>query len=144
MLTSLLRNTPFNIIIRVANTIALVLPPRPWLLRQRLISSQHCESFQSTQRIGNFWACPGRGGGGVGVNIILIKPSPLASEVPPFLFKQLSDALEWLVKNYLNMLSIIHILDDFCFCPTSTLLPLRNSSVLGPYLVWGLEHPDCP
>lgn len=57
--------------------------------------------------IGNYWVCPGK------VISSLTKLSPLALEVPPYLFNQLSDPLEWLVKNHLNIPSIIHIPDDF-------------------------------
>ena len=38
---------------------------------------------------------------------------PFGLRSAPFLFNQFSDALEWLVRNHLNIPSIIHILDDF-------------------------------
>ena len=41
------------------------------------------------------------------------KALPFGLRSAPYLFNQLSDALEWLVKNHLNIPSIIHILDDF-------------------------------
>ena len=41
------------------------------------------------------------------------KVLPFGLRSAPFLFNQLSDALEWLVKHHLNIHSVIHILDDF-------------------------------
>ena len=41
------------------------------------------------------------------------KALPFGLRSAPFLFNQLSDALEWLVRNHLHIPSIIHILDDF-------------------------------
>ena len=41
------------------------------------------------------------------------KALPFGLRSAPYLFNQLSDALEWLVKTHLNIPSIIHILDDF-------------------------------
>ena len=41
------------------------------------------------------------------------KALPFGLRSAPYLFNQLSDALEWLVRTHLNIPSIIHILDDF-------------------------------
>ena len=41
------------------------------------------------------------------------KALPFGLRSAPFLFNQLADALEWLVRQHLNIPSIIHILDDF-------------------------------
>ena len=41
------------------------------------------------------------------------KALPFGLRSAPYLFNQFSDALEWVVKNHLNIPSIIHILDDF-------------------------------
>ena len=41
------------------------------------------------------------------------KVLPFGLHSAPFLFNQLSDALEWLVNHHLNIHSVIHILDDF-------------------------------
>ena len=64
------------------------------------------------QWIGNFSACPGGGGGGGGGEYYFDKVLPFSLRSAPFLFNQLSDALG---KNYLNISSIIHILDDLFF-----------------------------
>ena len=41
------------------------------------------------------------------------KALPFGLRSAPFIFNQLSESLEWLVKHYLKIPSIIHILDDF-------------------------------
>lgn len=41
------------------------------------------------------------------------KALPFGLRSAPYLFNQLSDALEWLVRHHLSIPSIIHILDDF-------------------------------
>ena len=41
------------------------------------------------------------------------KTLPFGLRSAPFLFNQLSDALEWLIQNHLHIPSVIHILDDF-------------------------------
>ena len=41
------------------------------------------------------------------------KALPFGLQSAPFIFNQFSESLEWLVKHYLKIPSIIHILDDF-------------------------------
>ena len=41
------------------------------------------------------------------------KALPFGLRSAPFLFNQLSDSLEWLIKHHLGIHSVIHILDDF-------------------------------
>lgn len=74
---------------------------------------------------------------------------PFGLRSAPYLFNQLSDALEWILKNNYNLRNVIHILDDFfiaeasrrqCLSSFSTLLrvfmsiraPVVASKTLGP------------
>ena len=74
---------------------------------------------------------------------------PFGLRSAPFLFNQLSDALEWILKNNYGLKHVLHILDDFfiaepsrwqCLTSFSTLLrlfmsvhaPVVASKTLGP------------
>ena len=56
---------------------------------------------------------------------------PLGCVVPrPFLFNQLSDSLEWILKNNYGIQHVIHILDNFFIAELSKLACLTNFSTL--------------
>ena len=44
----------------------------------------------------------------------------------PFLFDEFSSALEWIIRNKLNISKVIHILDDFSICHILHLLTDLN------------------
>ena len=49
---------------------------------------------------------------------------PFKLRSAPYLFNQFSSMIEWIIKNKLGILNVIHILDDFFFvtrplCPTA-------------------------
>ena len=46
------------------------------------------------------------------------KDLPFGLRSAPFLFNQLSDYLEWLIKNHFDIHSVIHILDEFFIAQT--------------------------
>ena len=66
--------------------------------------------------------------------IILITPAPIGLRSAPFLFNQLSDALEWLVKNYLNIFPLFISLMTFS-SPNKHPAPSVQQLCAGPYLV---------
>ena len=45
--------------------------------------------------------------------LLLRYRNPLWARERPFLFHMLSDALEWIIRNKLNITGVMHILDDF-------------------------------
>ena len=66
---------------------------------------------------------------------------PFGLRSAPFLFNQLSDGLEWILKNNYGLQHDIHILDDFfiaeqsklsCLSSFSTLLRVFMSKTIGP------------
>lgn len=60
------------------------------------------------------------------------KTLPFGLRSAPFLFNQLSEALEWLIRNHLQVPSVIHILDDFFIAqpPPSSLCATALCKVL--------------
>ena len=55
------------------------------------------------------------------------KALPFGLRSASYLFNQLSDALEWLVKNHLTIPFIIHILDDFFIAQPPPLSPCATA-----------------
>ena len=55
---------------------------------------------------------------------------PFGLRSAPFLFNQLSDALEWIVKHNYHIQHVIHILDDFFIAKESKLACLTSFSTL--------------
>jgi len=55
---------------------------------------------------------------------------PFGLRSAPYLFNQLSDALEWILKNNYNLGNVIHILDDFFIAEASRLQCLSSFSTL--------------
>ena len=55
---------------------------------------------------------------------------PFGLRSSPFLFNQISDALEWILKNNYGLGHVIHILDDFFIAESSKLACLENFSTL--------------
>ena len=55
---------------------------------------------------------------------------PFGLRSSPFLFNQISDALEWILKNNYGLGHVIHILDDFFIAESSKLTCLENFSTL--------------
>ena len=55
------------------------------------------------------------------------KVLPFGLRSAPFLFNQLSDALEWILLNKCNISFVCHILDDFLLIEPPAILPPHNS-----------------
>ena len=71
------------------------------------------------------------------------KALPFGLRSAPFLFNQLSDALEWLFKNYLNIFPLFISLMTLS-SPNKHPAPSVQQLCAGTHLVWGTEHPRLP
>ena len=92
-----------------------------WL---RLILIQPFASYQSTPTTGTYWVFCGN------LNTMWTCTYPSGFAVPPFIFNQLSDGLEWILKRNHGLQRVIHILDDFFIAESSRLACLTSFSTL--------------
>ena len=72
------------------------------------------------------------------------KALPFGLGSAPYLFNQLLDALEWLVRNHLNIPSIIHILDHFFIAQPPPWSRCATALCLALTLFEGLNIPLAP
>ena len=55
---------------------------------------------------------------------------PIGLRSSPFLFNQISEALQWILKHNYSLGHVLHILDDFFIAESSKLACLENFSTL--------------